>query len=264
MSPANPPSDRAEPQLRFELTDAHDYSQYLVRSQAEILFLLRGIQKKGQLLTVYFNRGDDFLLTAVLEVRDDGVVLDCGADAETNRRALAADRLTLITSLDKVKVQFSATTVKASSFDGRPAFLIPLPDSVLRLQRREYYRLITPVLHPLRCKLPLANEDGSTSYMEAQVIDISGGGLAVMAPPSGIVFEMDMRFPNCQLELPDIGTVKAGLRVRNCFEVTLRNGNRVRRCGCEFVDLSPAMRATIERYIMKVERERKARESGLG
>jgi c-di-GMP-binding flagellar brake protein YcgR len=47
------------------------------------------------------------------------------------------------------------------------------------------------------------------------------------------------------------------------FEITLRSGARIKRAGCEFVKLPGQMSTLVQRYIIKVERERKARESGM-
>ena len=53
---------------------------------------------------------------------------------------------------------------------------------------------------------------------------------------------------------------REGLRVRNLFRITNRDGSITLRAGCEFTHLSSAMASTIQRYILKVERERNARE----
>ena len=253
----------AETPLRFELMEADDYSRYLLDTRLEIRFFLRAILKAGDLITVYFNEGNDFLLTALLAVDDTGIVLDEGADAEMNRRALSASKLIFITTHDKVKIQFSVAWVTEVSHEGRPAFRVPLPEKLLRLQRREYYRLTAPLAQPLKCLLTKEQKDGTCLTLEAQLVDISGGGIAVVTPPAGFEFAVDQDFDSCQLELPDIGVICAGLRVRNVFEVTLRNAVRVKRCGCQFMNLPGPMLTLIERYIMKVERERKARAAGL-
>jgi c-di-GMP-binding flagellar brake protein YcgR len=84
-----------------------------------------------------------------------------------------------------------------------------------------------------------------------------------MAPPEGIEFETDHLFDNCRIDLPDVGTITATLRVRSVFEFTLRSGVRSKRAGCQFIDLPGPMMTLIQRYIIRVERERKARESGM-
>ncbi len=156
-------------------------------------------------------------------------------------------------------MQFTLPYVRQVTHNGRPAFEAPLPERVLRLQRRDYFRLTAPVAQPMKCKLSLTEEDGKQRVIEAQVLDISGGGIAIMSPPRGFDFVVDQVFESCEVDLPDLGTIRAALRVRNAFEITLRNGTKVKRSGCQFVNLPSSMLSRIERYIMKVERERKAR-----
>lgn len=255
QSPSGPP-------VQFELMDADSYKSYLLHSATEIQFVLRSLSKSTDLITAYFNEGNDFLLTTLIDVDEAGIVLDYGASDEMNRKALAARKMILVATHDRVKIQFAIPGVEETEHEGRPAFRAPLPQKLLRLQRREYYRLMAPVANPLKCQLTLQQEDGSTREVEAQVVDISGGGIAVMTAPSGFEFSVGQHFKSCTLELPDIGSIRAELRVCNLFDVTLRNGTRSKRCGCQFLNLSGAMVTMVERYIMKVERERKAR--GVG
>lgn len=257
--------DRDSPPLRFELMQADDYSKYLLRSKKEIVFILRAMHDKGALITVYFNQGNDFLLTTLLSVSGDGgsMLLDPGSNAEMNRKALASDKLIFIATHDKVKIQFNVKHLAKAEYEGREAFRAAIPEELLRLQRREFYRLTAPIAHPIRCVIPVKMADGSKTTVETTVIDISGGGLGVMAPPEGLEFETDHLFENCRIELPDVGTVLATLRVRNVFEFTLRSGAKTKRAGCQFVDLPGQMLTLIQRYIIRVERERKARETGM-
>ncbi|HMM55192.1 MAG TPA: flagellar brake protein [Candidatus Desulfobacillus sp.] len=250
---------------RIELLQADDYSRYLLHARKEILFILRRMQEKGDLVTAYFNHGGDFFLTVLLDIAADGesMLIDPGGSAETRRKALEAERLVFAASHDKVKIQFSAPRLVRAEFAGREAFRARVPQEMLRLQRREFYRLTTPLVHPLRCVIPLRPAGSSRPSIEATVIDISGGGLAVMTPPEGIEFVAERQFENCRIELPDVGTVLATLRVSNIFEFTLRSGARSKRAGCQFIDLSGPMLTLIQRYILRVERDRKARETGM-
>jgi c-di-GMP-binding flagellar brake protein YcgR len=253
------------PQLRFELMQADDYGKYLLHSRKEIQFILRAMRDKGDLVTVYFNQGNDFLLTTLLAITADGaaMLLDPGSNAEMNRKALESDKLIFIATHEKVKIQFTVHRLTRTEYEGREAYRAAVPEEMLRLQRREYYRLTAPIAHPLRCSIPVKMADGSRTTFETTVIDISGGGLAVMAPPEGVEFETDHLFENCRIELPEVGTITATLRVRNVFEFTTRSGARHKRSGCQFVDLPGHMLTLIQRYIIRVERERKARETGM-
>jgi c-di-GMP-binding flagellar brake protein YcgR len=258
MTETRPPP-AAEASASFELMAADDESRYLLRSRSDILFVLRSMLRSRDLIAVHVEGSPEFLLSALLAVEDAGLVFDCGADAAMNRRALAAERLILTAAHDKVRIQFVLPWLRHTLHHGQPALAAPVPESLLRLQRREYYRLVAPVAQPLRCTLALLGPGGERQTIDAQIIDISGGGIAVMGSLAGTEFVPEQEFESCRLELPDIGRIDAGLRVRNVFQITLRSGARVKRYGCQFLRMPHAMQSMIERYIMKVERDRKAR-----
>lgn len=241
-----------------------DYTQYLIRNATEILFVLRSLRDSSDRITIHFNEGKDFLLSSVVAVDERGITLDFGGNPAANRRALEAERLFCVTRHDRIRIQFLLRGARQIDFGGSPAFHAELPDAVLRLQRREYYRLTTPVANPLRCRVPIPPPDGGDPrIVEANVLDISGGGIAVMVPPEGFALQAGMRFPNCRVDLPEIGTIVATLEIRSLFDVTLRSGAQVTRAGCQFVDLPGPMLTQVQRYIIKIDRERKAREAGI-
>lgn len=247
--------------LKFELLQAGDDNPFLIRAKGEIVFHLKAIVAEHALVAAHYSQANDFLLTSLVAVDERFLFLDVGKDPEVNRRLLAADRIVCVTHHDKVKIQFALRRLDNAVADGRGAFRAELPDRMLRLQRREYYRLVTPAARPLRCHIPMP---GGAASLAATVLDISGGGLAVVVPPEGIEFTPGTVFPACRIELPEVGSLVTDLRVKNLFEVTLRNGVQVMRSGCQFERLPGPMLTLVQRYILKVERERKARESGLG
>jgi len=241
-----------------------EYSQFMLRTPIEINGVLRSLYDHVSQITVFFNEGQDMLLTTLALVAADHLILDFGPNEEMNRKALLVGKHFCVTMLDKVRVQFILRGLSQVEFDGRPAFRCALPDEVLRLQRREYYRLMTPVMRPLKCTVPIPLPDGNVKLYEAHVFDISGGGLGIAAPPEDIPFASGMQFPNCRIELPEVGFVTCTLEVRSIFAVTLKSGAHVRHAGCEFVNIPGPMLTLVHRYIIKVERERKARQTGMG
>lgn len=245
------------------LLEPGEYSEFMLRTQKEVLLVLRGLREHVAQITVYFNEGKDMLLTTLAAIADDHIVLDYGPSSEMNRKALEAEKHFCIATLDKVRIQFILRAFSKTELDGRAAFRTPLPDEILRLQRREFFRLATPIARPLKCMIPIPLADGGLHLHEAHIFDISGGGLAISAPPAGIPFDTEMELPNCRIELPEVGIVTGTLKIRSLFEVTLRSGARIKRAGCEFVKLPGPMLTLIQRYIIKVERERKARETGM-
>ncbi|MBP9712221.1 MAG: flagellar brake protein [Sterolibacterium sp.] len=256
----------AHAQSRLEPVPADDGKDYTLRARPDILGVLRSLLDRNVLMTAYFNQGNDFLMTALLKIAADGytLILDVGNDKEMNQRALAAGRLICVALLDKIKIQFVLDGVKPVQFEARPAFMANTPQALLRLQRREFYRFVMPVLHPLKCTVPLKTYDGSQLSVDVNVIDISGGGVGVVAKTEEFTFSSDMLLENCRIDLPGVGVLTTHLRVRSIGEITLRTGARHKRAGCQFIDLSGQQQMLLQRFIIKAERERKARESGLG
>lgn len=232
-----------------------DNSRYLVSSRTAIQRILRGLAKRNELVSAFFNGGQDILLTLILEVLPEKnlVLLDLGANEDINRRILSSERIVFVTALDKVKIQFVSGGIAHARFDGRAAFSIAFPEEVLELQRRDYYRVTTPLSKPLKCLIP----DINGTPMEVMVVDISAGGVGIMLhQSSGIQLRKGMLFKGCRIALPGEGTVEATLNIQSSFMATLKNGHKAMRSGCQFVNLNGAMQAMIQRYIVKLERER--------
>ncbi len=258
-APPNPANPRTLPPLA-----AGEYDKYMLRTPGEVLMVLRGLRDRKAQITVFCNEGRDMLLTMLVEILQDRLVFDVGPDEEINRRAAAAGRHYCVALLDKVRIQFLVGDFTPISHDKRPAFLCALPQELLRLQRREFYRLTTPVARPLKCRMPLPLAGGGETLYEAPVFDISGGGIGIAAPPEDVPFAPQLQLPDCRIELPEAGIVICTIKVCTVFEIALKSGARIRRAGCAFVDLPGPMATLIQRYIVKVERARKARETGLG
>ena len=251
----------AMPEGAAEVLHLDQYSEYLLHSPREILAVLRQVVAQGDLVTVYFNSGKDFLLTTLLAVNDREVLLDRGSSEEMNARALEAGKIFCITRHDKVKLQFILPGVRETQHEGRTVFGAALPETLLRLQRREYFRLRTPITRPLICDIPVVMSDGSVQIYPHDVIDISIGGLSLQVDQ--VPFITDQAWPDCTLDLPQIGVVNTTLRIVNIYETTLRNGQPSLRAGCQFEGMPTNVQNLIQRYIVRMERERKARESGM-
>jgi c-di-GMP-binding flagellar brake protein YcgR len=240
------------------VSDEDDASNYTVSWKKEIVHILRAVMERTELVSAYFNRGKNFILTSIIAVDPDEelVYLDFGANKEFNEKILDSEKIIFITAHDKVKVQFATNRVETARLEGRDVFRIALPKSLIKLQRREYYRVTTPMVKPLKCTVLM----GGGRKIEMTIADIGIGGVGVVIPPEDAVVEPGMVFNGCNLVLPEIGNIVATMEIRNVFELTLRNGLKTRRAGCQFVNLSANMQSMIQRYIIKIERERRARE----
>jgi len=256
-------SDQTEGVAHGALLDPETFSQYVVSDHREIVRLMNALVDKREFVTAHLDGGSSFI-TAVLAVTADGdaIVLDASPDEKLNGRATAGGEITCTARLERVRLQFELTALERFPHEGYLALRAPLPDSVLRLQRREFFRLATPVAAPLMCTIVHQDENGTKRSIPVKVLDISSGGVAVIVPPAELPLAAGMEFDDCRLALPESEPLAVRIRVRNLFYIDRQSGTRVLRAGCEFIGLSNSLMARIQRYIFKVERDRKARDSG--
>ncbi|MEO7494520.1 MAG: flagellar brake protein [Massilia sp.] len=244
------------------LENWHDYQ---VESRREVIALLRSLGEKNQLIRMLIHGEADVCVTSILAVDPDSnaVILDRSINREQNTRILAAGRVAFETTLDKIRILFASEQVSEVVFDGGPALRIAIPASLIRLQRREYYRMATPVSNPVMVTIPMPEELGGGSNA-FPLSDISCGGIAILDNKLILGNTIGLSYPGCRLDLPEVGPVATTLQIRNSLDLTLLNNKSNRRLGCQFVDISRGNMANVQRYITKLERERNARIAGLG
>lgn len=241
--------------------DPAELDKYRTYDRLEIQRVLRDLARQGELVTVYFSGGRDFVLTSVLDVDAEAgrVYLELGADQSANERLLKVGRAQFVSSHNRVRVQFAIETVESDRRNGTPVFAVPFPESMVRIQRREFYRLNTPVAQPIYCRLPVNGE-----AVDVVVVDISLGGVGLLEPPEGHPLNLGAGdiIDGCHIDLPEEGLIETSLEIRSAFDYTTRSGRVQRRIGCRFLHLTPAMNAQIQRYIHRVELERRRKARG--
>lgn len=232
-----------------------DLAPFTVYSRVEIIALLQSLGRAGTLTTAYFDDNAGFAVTVLLDVNPEfeEVVFDNASDPATQRRLLASDALTIVAFVDNIKLQFAAGRAEPTSFEGKPAFRVRLPDEVLRLQRRESFRVRTPVGKPAHCLVPYG--EGGKQYEKLRLLDISVGGIAVVTYPEKFDLVAGTRIDDCFLDLPGVGSVGVSLNVRHL--APLAKDAKGKAVGCEFVAVAPLSRTLIQRYVNKLDAEQR-------
>jgi len=235
-----------------------DEGRSQIESGQEIADILRALTRSNAPVTAHFDGGKEFLVTTLLSVEDRGfVVLDSGSNPGLNERLLRGAELTVVSNQDGMRVQFTSDRIQAMSYDGRLAFRVPLPGSLVKLQRREFCRVATPRVEPPRCELTSARGE----RFELPLADVGLGGICLEGEAQGLALEPGLELAGCRITLPDVGSVQVRLCVRSRYMITLKNGVQSRRTGCEFVDLGSQQEALIQRYIQRLGRERRGKHS---
>ncbi len=157
-----------------DTTSSEDIERFKVRGATEIDRLLVAIMEGKGFVTVYSDSLQDFLVTSIvgLDRKQRCFYLGCGSDEGVNRALLDSASVMFTTTLDQIKVQFNTPGLQRVVQDNEPAFKAAFPSEVLRFQRREFYRLATQILKPIKCFIPINDVS-----VETTVMDISVGGI---------------------------------------------------------------------------------------
>jgi len=241
-----------------QLSEEEKDENFRVHSAVDILFILRGIMQANSLITLYLGHGNTFTLTSILAIGADKkeMIIDYGTNEKISQQVLQSKNLLFVTTQNKVKIEFICNQIRKTEFEGRNAFVVNIPESLLRIQRRDNFRISTPITKPLKCIIPVTVENKPTK-IEVTLLDISCGGIGVIDQHAVINLEPGTVYTNCIITLPEIGIVNTTIKVRNTYAMTLRNGDTCQRAGCKFMDLPAKTEALIHRYIVKQEQMKK-------
>jgi flagellar brake protein len=237
-----------EAPLTIEKFHDGEESKFLIKSQKEIQLTLHAIAQKKSATILYFHHDELFFKTVLLAVSDKGIWLDVGPNDEDNKLLLNSDSITFVTMHHGAKVQFVSHQVQVATYAAHPAFYFPLPAQMLRLQRRDYFRLSTSADASLKCVFP-ATVVKSAQPHEITIMDISVGGIALVCKEDSVNLQAGEVYPECSIVLPEIGILTATIQVKNLFDVTSPSGVLTKHAGCEFINLDGKMSMLLQRYI---------------
>lgn len=238
-----------------ENSDNHaEIARFIVKHPSEVLGIMQGILSSKSLVTLSLDDESSFLVTAIEAVNAEKgwVYLGYGHNEKQNALLLARSPIHIVTLQNKVKIEFTVPQLERAEINGRTAFRINLPKEVVRYQRREYFRAHTSLANPVTCLI--LSPGGS---IRTRVLDVSLGGIGVLAYEGSAPLRSGADYEGCQLNLPGSGQFLVNLNIRSTYNTPLNNGSVSHRAGCQFINLPPSIETEIQRYILRVERERR-------
>lgn len=237
-----------------QLSEAEIEDRFQIRGPRAVAFTLAGYAKAATGFAVHF--GEDLFMTTLLAVLPERKVLifDCSGAETMNRKLLASGHGSFVGRPEGIHVQFKASRITETIYGGSRAFATPLPEFIVRLQRRESFRIETPRVRPLVFfgRLP----DGSLLECAAHDISVNGIGLIAPQPPADL--PAGEHLPRCHFHLPEEAhELFCAASLRHVTELESRTGQRQWRLGLQFDALPAADEQRIQRYIVRIERERR-------
>jgi c-di-GMP-binding flagellar brake protein YcgR len=238
------------------LTDDEIEDRFFVLGPLAIIATLGQFIYKGIPVTVLFNNGNDFILTTLLEARRESLIFDLGGDLEANSRLLQSASCTFVTSINGIRVQFSVSGgVKEVWWGDANAFSVRLPTRLVRLQRRDAYRIVMPVVKFVAVRLQFS-QDGIHRDERCPIHDLSVSGLG-MTFPHRPKREPGQRIERIVFELPEHHEIACEGAVCHLTELSDGSGSHSYRMGIELRNPPRSIEITIQRYIISLEHIRR-------
>jgi c-di-GMP-binding flagellar brake protein YcgR len=249
-----------------------DMERYRIRSAREIESILTRLSERATVVSLHVHNSPWFILTTVL--RADYVAnllqFEYGRDEELNARVLGASELRFDTYQDHINIRFVGHRPRSTVVSGAAAFECDFPETLLRLQRREFFRIAPPLNQPITIKVPLcatplrAPGEGAVVrgvprvvQMHARGIDISCGGVVFLVEGNFMHTPVGAILDQAELELTGFGTLKLDLEVRNLRFVELAGQHGTTRMGCRFARIDSRAAALLQRYINRLQVDRR-------
>jgi len=221
----------------------------------EILFQLRNLIRHNERISVTFDEGRQSLLTVLMDLspNEETLYFDIGGSEESNDAFLKSERCHFAGVVGGIRIQFVGKVPRLVKLDGKRVFAIQIPKTLLRLQRRDAFRLQLPLLKPYICRI----RRGTPDEIAFPLYDISVCGLGIQVSVKPDVEPM-AKLENCWLDLRESGMFPVTLEVRYVRESESRTSATIWHMGCRFINLPPASETIIQRFMAKIEVERRA------
>jgi len=235
-------------------------SSYSIRNSKLIISNLSLLVKNKCLFSVHFGEHDESFITTIIDFnqKDNSIIFDYGPKENLNQRLLSATKVTFKTDFSGIKVSFDGSTLERTVYDGAPAFIMPVPESLFWMQRREFYRVKSPISNSSHCQLMLKDRDPIS--LELYDISLTGFSMLNVSKEISDLLPPGARFSQSKLILSELGEGIVSFEVCAKNIINPDKLKKLQKIGCKFTRVTPAFEAVIQRYMQQIEIENRQRE----
>lgn len=215
--------------LTSENTNSH-----LLRLRSKIAPVLAMLAARRERVTVELPDNQGLFATHLVlaDPVGESIIVAAAADEPLNSALLALARVTLVAEPDDWHIEFVGVEPCEVVHDGVAAIRLGYPEILTVQQRRQTERYDASPALVLRC----VADAGGFAPFDAQIRDISMGGISVLLYPPDVMIEPGTVLVGSRIEVPGADPVTVDLEVRYSELVTLADGSRARCSGFRFLN----------------------------
>jgi c-di-GMP-binding flagellar brake protein YcgR len=233
-----------------------DIADFVISRQAEITALLARLCDSCTPI-VLAAPGGASLTVRLWSADAAGRRLRFGTEAHTPQlpSAIAADEVVAIAYLDNIQLQFSLHGLVLVHGSDETALQTGWPETVLRLQRRDSYRV--RMHEPLAPSVSFRHPSMPDMALSLRLLDLSNGGCALLLPANVPELQPGSSIHGISVELDALTRFEGKLLLHHVSALDGEQGPR--RIGCSWIDLSPAAERALQRYIQQTQKRQRLR-----
>lgn len=223
----------------------------------EIANVLRKFVRQMEFLNVTFGRHGERIVTRILAVdeRAGTFLYDYGASEAENLRLQEAEENLFSGMQSGVHIQFVCGRPQPHLHEGLPAFKSQLPKNLYRIQRRENFRVETPIANPYICTATLPDK----RRISFDIVDLSLTGIRLRSTDASTgELAIGMTLTDATFDYRDLGVMQSELRITFVHNSHTFN-DPIYHFGCRFMTLPKAKEASLQRLITFLELSRHRR-----
>lgn len=216
--------------------------------------LLGTIEEDEHELYVYLQADHTQFVTEILNIDWSSGLMWLGTpyDKSLSSHCNASTAYIMVSFPDGVKVQFAGVGILQSQYQGAEALRVAIPKTIVRLQRRNYFRVMADEELNAQVKLDIPSTQGPIT-----LIDISLAGCGLLMDGVQSQHQAGEVIKDVRLTLPDgEGSMLVELTVRNIKHMA-DNPDMV-QLGCEMKSLDRGAERRLQRFLLATERRQRA------
>lgn len=232
-----------------------DTSSFSIQNSKQIISHLSLLVKNKCLLSARFGANNESYITTLLDINEKNnvVVLDYGPKEDLNQHILNASKITFDTEYRGIKVSFTGAALKKITYKGESAFSMPIPKSLYWMQRREYYRVKSPLTKPSYCQLII--EDRKPVNLRLYDISLTGFSMLNVSKEISELLTPGTTLTQCKLILSEAGEGMISFEICNKYIINPDKLQKIQKIGCKFIKITRSVEEIIQRYMHQIQRE---------
>jgi c-di-GMP-binding flagellar brake protein YcgR len=221
----------------------------------QIIFnLLKRLHDRRAMVNISVPGYREQYLSTLLDVNpeQDYLILDELKIGEGNQRLLKRGQYHFHAVLKGIEISFSNTLEEVGRSGGFNFYRSRLPRAIYYYQRRAHYRAHISLAQ----SIPVSLSEQTMDHLSGLLMDISVGGIgAQLKTVPKLSLDRGDRFSRCLIELPSGIQLATELEIRFIEQKSTHRAQQRVRLGGRFLNMDPQQEKTVERFVLKMERE---------